>query len=523
MQQWIDAIHGSVPTTISAGVDEAAAAAPAPAAEAAAAAAPSAGAAPSTAKDAISAELRARYEAAGQGQVFKYVDNGVLDVAGATELAAQLEGMDLDRIAKLHKAAMEFDKAAQAGADTGAVEALDSFDSLIDASQESKDAWDAAGMQALANGEVALCVLSGGQGTRLGFSGPKGMYDIKLPSGKTLFQLYAERLFRLQQLASKANGGKEVKIPWCIMTSPMNHATTVEFFEENAFWGLDKEHVHFFAQGTLPCMTEEGQLILESGSHVGIASDGNGGIYAALQNGPLPALKEQGIKYLHVYSVDNAICKVADPTFMGYCITKGADVGNKVVWKAEPGEKVGVVAKRDGKPHVIEYSEISAEMAAQADGNGKLVFGAGNICNHFYTVDFLEKVTDDALIYHVARKKIPMADEKGETYKPTENTGMKLECFIFDAFPMSTTMAVLEGPRESEFSPVKNAPGQGLKDSPDTARAMISAQHLRWAEAAGATVKQGDRVFEISPLQSYAGEDLEQILKGQTIDLSGES
>jgi UDP-N-acetylglucosamine/UDP-N-acetylgalactosamine diphosphorylase len=443
-------------------------------------------------------------------------------VPEAQTLVKQLDGLDLARIAKLHTAAMDVDEKAKAGETGGKVEPLDSFDSLESAAQADKDAWQKTGMDALANGEVALLVLSGGQGTRLGFAGPKGKYDIELPSGKTLFQLYAERLYRLQQLATKHGGGKKVVIPWCIMTSPMNHQETVDFFEDNDYWNLEKDAVHFFAQGTLPCMTEEGKLMLETGSKVGVASDGNGGIYGALkQTGTLDKIKAAGVKYVHVYSVDNAICKVADPVFMGYCIGKSVDCGNKVVWKVAPEEKVGVVAKRDGKPHVIEYSEIDQATSELKDENGKLQFGAGNICNHFYTTDFLDSITDDVLIYHVARKKIKYPDESGNPITPTENTGIKLECFIFDAFPLSKTMAVLEGPRKSEFSPVKNAPGSPA-DSPDTARAMISAQHVEWAEAAGATVKPGDRIFEISPLQSYAGEELEAILKGQTIDLGAE-
>jgi UDP-N-acetylglucosamine/UDP-N-acetylgalactosamine diphosphorylase len=486
-------------------------------------------AAAATATVGISPELRERYAAAGQEHVFQFVDNGVNTEAQNAELAAQLQSLDLERIAKLHKAAMEYDAAAAAGTNQGEIAPLDEADvaAVDDTPLELREAWRKTGMKAIANGEVAALVLSGGQGTRLGFAGPKGKYDIQLPSGKTLFQLFGERINKLQALggehtAEEGADAEPVKIPWAIMTSPMNHEETKTFFEEKKFFGLDEEHVHFFPQGTLPCMTNEGKLMLETGYKVGAASDGNGGIYSALKNsGVLGKFQEQGIKYVHVFSVDNAICRVADPMFLGYCISEGADCGNKVVWKTAPDEKVGVVARRDGKAHVIEYSEITKEMSEEVDEGGKLKYGAGNICNHFYKMEMLERVTDDALIFHVARKQIPVPNDKGEAVKPAEKNGIKLECFIFDAFPLCAKMAVLEGARQDEFSPVKNAPGQGLADSPDTARAMLSAQHVRWAEAAGATVLPGDRIFEVSPLQSYAGEGLEDQLNGQTIDLSG--
>jgi UDP-N-acetylglucosamine/UDP-N-acetylgalactosamine diphosphorylase len=315
---------------------------------------------------------------------------------------------------------------------------------------------------------------------------------------------------KLGQLAASKIGKEKVSIPWYIMTSPMNDQVTKDFFKEKDYFGLDPADVIFFAQGTLPCMTKEGKIMLESGSAVGKASDGNGGIYGAmLQSGNVADMKKRGVKYAHVYSVDNAIAKVADPMFMGYCISQGADVGNKVVWKANWDESVGVVAKRNGKPHVVEYSELSEDMAKQSDAGGKLVYGAANICNHFYTVDFLENCDDSMLTYHVAHKKIPYAGPDGGTIKSTEKNGIKLECFIFDAFPESKKMAVLEVDRAEEFSPVKNAPGNPV-DSPDSARLMISTAHTKWIKAAGASVENSSgKLFEISPLVSYGGEGLE--------------
>lgn len=291
-----------------------------------------------------------------------------------------------------------------------------------------------------------------------------------------------------------------------------NHFHTTSFFASNNFFGYGEENVIFFSQGTLPCMTLEGKIMLETGSKVGKAADGNGGIYGAIQQtGQIQDMKSRGVKYVHCFSVDNAIGKVADPIFFGYCIERKSDVGNKVVWKAEPGEKVGVLGKRGGKNCVIEYSEMTKEDNELRDSAGKLVYGAGNICNHFYTVDFLSRVKDSDLIFHVARKKIKSPSADGQTaVTPTENTGIKLECFIFDCFGLANNMAVLEGPRDEEFTPVKNAPGE-KKDSPDSARLALTAQNIKWCEAAGIKVIPGQGQLEISPWVTYRGEGLEKV------------
>jgi len=370
-------------------------------------------------------------------------------------------------------------------------------------------------LEAIGRGEVAACVLAGGQGTRLGFDGPKGCYNIGLPSDKPIFQLMVERVRRLVFLA-QSKGFTRARLPLLVMTSPINDAQTRAFFAENEFFGLASEDVWFFQQGTLPCLTIEGQIILEKPGLVATAPDGNGGFFPALQkSGTLDKLGAQGCKYLHVFSVDNVLCRPADPCFVGFCLDSGADIGNKSVWKVDPSEKVGVVALKDGKPAVVEYSELSEENKNLRDENGQLLFGAGNICNHFFSLDFLIEtvVPNCAGLFHLAHKKIPFAGKDGQTVKPTTNNGIKLEAFIFDVFPMSKNMAVLEAAREEEFAPVKNAPGESV-DSPDSARAMYSSLCKRWAKAAGASVDgDADAILEISPLMSYRGEGLEASMK----------
>lgn len=371
------------------------------------------------------------------------------------------------------------------------------------------------GIETIGLGEVAALVLAGGQGTRLGFAGPKGMYDIGLPSGHTLFQLLAERLKKIKEISNCKS------LPFYIMTSPVNHEETIAFFKDNDYFGLPEKDVVFFQQGMLPCMTNDGKIIIESAGKVAMAPDGNGGIYPSLeQSGMIDDMILRGTKYIHVFSIDNALTKIADPVFIGHCVLNEADCGNKVVWKTGPHEKVGVLAEKGGKPCIVEYSEITTEMAELNDANGRLVFGAGNICNHFYTLDFLRNKVLPNLgnLYHIARKKIPYYDELSQsTVKPETNNGIKLESFIFDVFPLSERMAVLDTERDQEFAPVKNAPGSS-SDSPDTARSYLSKQAQNWViQAGGKLTGNLDSICEISPMTSYGGEGLEELVHGKDI------
>jgi UDP-N-acetylglucosamine/UDP-N-acetylgalactosamine diphosphorylase len=325
----------------------------------------------------------------------------------------------------------------------------------------------------------------------------------------------------------------------------MNHQDTKTFFHNQNYFGLDPDSVFFFSQGALPCLalptdntnsTITPKILMENPHSCAMAPDGNGGIYTAMQQrGILNDMYHRNIQHVHVFSIDNVLTLPADPTFIGYCIYQNADVGNKVVWKRDAHEKIGVMAFKDGKPSVVEYSELSTEMAELVTDEQKLVYGAGNICNHYYTLNF---ITDTILpnmktLFHIAEKKIPTWDETTQqTITPTTtNNGIKLESFIFDAFQFSQSMTILEVQREDEFSPVKNAPGS-TNDCPDTARFMISERAKRWLRDAGAILIETKKnandgnesdnnhngsssistsdCCEISPLVSYAGEGLEK-------------
>mmetsp|Transcript_14285 Transcript_14285/g.30504 ORF Transcript_14285/g.30504 Transcript_14285/m.30504 type:complete len:484 (+) Transcript_14285:74-1525(+) len=469
------------------------------------------------------ATVTRRCDAVGQSHILAHLSDDSISKDVKLAFLQSIDEIPLETLAASLQGALDEEAMLKSGGGSSDDDIIEPFTgetastTTTDATQlDALKEAHAIGMKAAAAGEVAALLLAGGQGTRLGYNGPKGMYDIGLPSHSTLFQFMAQRIKKLGLLSGK---GKKA-VPFYIMTSPLNHEATVQYFTEHDNFGID---VHFFPQGTLPSLTPEGKMILETPTSLAVAPDGNGGIYPAMvKHGILNDMKSRGIKYIHAFGVDNALVKPADPTFVGYCISKSADCGNKVLWKTSPDEKVGVVATKGGKPCIVEYSDISKEMSERrAEDDGRLVFGAGNICNHFYTLDFMENVIVPNLgnMYHVARKKIPYYDDVAkETVKPTSNNGIKLESFIFDVFPLSKSMAVLDVARSEEFAPVKNPPGTD-SDSPDTARRLFSDVAKEWVKRAGATLT-GDvdsDMCEVGPMTSYNGEGLEG-MRGATVD-----
>ncbi|KAJ7878591.1 nucleotide-diphospho-sugar transferase [Mycena leptocephala] len=474
--------------------------------------------------------LRARYEAAGQGHLLKFWD--ALSGPEQKSLADQLDALDIERVNRIYKKAVSAEVEAAAPGAHDPIQPLpkEASDSVKGDAKEKE--WRAIGLEAIANGAVGVLLMAGGQGTRLGSSAPKGCYDIGLPSHKSLFQYQAERIARLQTVAEQEfkKPAGTVIIPWYVMTSGPTRRETADYFAKNSYFGLDPKNVILFEQGTLPCLTMEGKVLLDTKSRVAVAPDGNGGLYAATRAPLSPTdkshtvltdLAKRKILYIHAYCVDNCLVRVADPVFLGYSIKKQADCAAKVVPKSYPTESVGVVACRGDKFSVVEYSEISKEQAERRDPSNELTFRAGNIANHFYTTTYLNKVEafEEELAFHIARKKIPHVDlETGEAVKPTKPNGMKLEMFVFDVFPYTERFSVLEVVRNEEFSPLKNAPGTG-SDDPETSRRDLLAQHRRFLEKAGASVNDGVEI-EISPLVSYAGEGLESV-KGKTFTKSG--
>ncbi|KAL1131616.1 hypothetical protein AAG570_011230 [Ranatra chinensis] len=377
--------------------------------------------------------------------------------------------------------------------------------------------YEKEGLEQISEGKVGVLLMAGGQGTRLGSSEPKGMYDVNLPSHKSLYQIQAERIRKLTQLAYERTG-KRSTITWFIMTSEHTMGPTLEFFSKHNYFGLDKNDVIMFEQGLLPCFQFNGRIIMDKPHKIAQAPDGNGGLYRALRDKKiLDIIEDRGIMYLHAHSVDNILVKVADPVFIGYCVKKGADCGAKVVEKAFPTEPLGVVCNVDGKYQVVEYSEITLKTAEMRNNDGRLTFSAGNICNHFFTTRFLRSVADkheQNLKLHVAKKKIPYVDSEGKRCSPEKPNGIKIEKFVFDVFQFCNNLVVWEVQREDEFSALKNA-DSAAKDCPTTARKDIYSLHKRFIEEAGGRVEEGSHVCEISPLLSYAGEGLKPIVSGK--------
>ena len=303
--------------------------------------------------------------------------------------------------------------------------------------------------------------MAGGQGTRLGHKGPKGTFKVSVKTGdKYLFQIIVESL-------QKANERYGVVIPWYLMTSEENNDQTLAFLEEHNYFGYPKEKVKLFKQGKAPLITREGKLLIGKDKLIKEASDGNGSIYKSLKvDGMLDDMKANGVQWVFVGGVDNILLKIVDPLLVGVTVAQGNQIASKSVIKTNPRERAGVFCKIDGKPGIIEYSELPEEMVEEVDENGDLVFGDVNILSHLYSIEALEKMADKVMPYHIAEKKSDYLDENGNLVEPEDKNVYKFESFIFDAFANFDDISILRVKREEEFAPIKNKEGN---DSPKTA------------------------------------------------------
>ena len=330
--------------------------------------------------------------------------------------------------------------------------------------QEQKEQLERLGEEVLRKGEYAVVTMAGGQGTRLGHSGPKGTFKLDVyGKGKYLFEILTENLKQANQKYGNV-------IPWYIMTSKENHEETVNFMEKHNYFGYEKKAVRFFAQSELPLLDANGKLLIGKNMKIKEASDGNGGTYSSLRaSGCLAEMKERGIKWVFIGGVDNALLKMADTSLLGLAIQKKVQIASKSIVKANPHERVGVFGKMNGHPKVIEYSEMPEKMAEELDENGELKYGEAHIMCNLYTIEAIEKISKEPLIYHSAFKKNSYIDENGKEIIPSEPNAFKFESFIFDAFEFFDDIAILRGKREDDFAPVKNRTGE---DSPRTAKEL---------------------------------------------------
>ena len=368
----------------------------------------------------------------------------------------------------------------------------------------------------LAEGKVAAFVVAGGQGTRLGYEGPKGAFPLGPVSGRTLFEIFADSI----HAARRAYGSP---IPWYIMTSRANDRETRDFFEAHNYFNLPRADVRFFTQGMMPAVNLEGRLILAARDSLAWNPDGHGGSIRALaRSGMLAEMAARGIEHISYFQVDNPLVPPVDPVFIGYHAEARSDMSSKMARKRKPKEKIGAFCLSRGRLHVIEYSDLPDSLAEARNPEGSLQFAAGSIAIHVIARRFVERLTAGdrfGLPFHRAEKKIPCVDEQGRPITPDRPNGIKFETFVFDALPMAENPVVLEIDRALEFSPVKNADGI---DSPTTSRRDMVRVAAQGLEEAGVRVPRdatGEPKFqiEINPLAARSVEELKTLVARQRL------
>ena len=358
----------------------------------------------------------------------------------------------------------------------------------------------AAGEVELSEGRVAALLVAGGQGSRLGYDGPKGCYEIGPITNAPLFYFHARKI-----LARSIRYG--ASIPFYVMTSEANNAATVQCFEENDYFGLNPDDVFFFTQGMWPGMSAEGKIILDQPGHIFMSPDGHGGLLAALKrSGALADMKKRGIKSVFFFQVDNPLVEIADPAFIGYHVMNKSEYSLKLCAKRDPKEKVGMPMRFGDTYRMVEYTEMTDEQCNRKDKSGKLYFLYGSPAIHVFDRAFLEREAARPMPLHLAFKKIPYVDEKGALVKPSDPNGYKFEKFIFDILPNAKTVTFLAFDPKDEFSPVKNADGA---DSPASCKADMQAKWRSWLKECGVTVDESVPV-EIDPVYALDAEDLKE-------------
>ena len=373
------------------------------------------------------------------------------------KLIEQIENIDFNLMNELYENAkkkVDFEKVS--------IEPIEHVDKAKLTVAEKK-MYEEKGIDAIKSKKFAVVTMAGGQGTRLGHSGPKGTFDIGLESHKSIFEILCDNFKEARRLY-------DAVIPWYIMTSRENNEATVNFFEEHDYFGYPKEAIKFFKQGELPMLDLNGKILLEENGFVKQAADGHGGTLKALgKNNILKEMKKDKIEWIFISGVDNVLAKLVDPLLIGMAIQNNVLGAVKSVEKTDPKEKVGVFCRKNKKVGVVEYTEISEEMASMRDDYGSLVYGDSHVLLNLYNIKALEKVSDLKLPYHTAVKKAKYIDENGKLITSKEPNAYKFELFIFDSFEMINDVVVLRTKREEEFAPVKNAEGS---DSPETARKL---------------------------------------------------
>lgn len=397
-------------------------------------------------------QAQKKLEKYGQGHLLKYYEE--LDEKERKELLNQIDETDFSIVERLGHGKGE--------AERGVISPIASMQ--IDEIAAKKEKFDAIGLKALADCRVGAVLLAGGMGTRLGSDEPKGVYNVGITRELYIFECLVHNLMEVVKRAG-------AWVPLFIMTSDKNHERTVEFFKEHDFFGYHAKKVWFFKQEMAPAVDFDGKVLLETKSKISTSPNGNGGWFISLdRNGLLQKIHEMGIEWLNIFSVDNVLQKIADPAFVGAVIDSGVEVGSKVVRKAEPGEKVGVMCLEDGRPSIVEYYELTEEMRDERDENGDYAYNFGVILNYLFSVSALERIMSHKLSLHMVKKQISCLDENGSKIKPDKPNGYKFEQLVLDMIHELESCLPYEVVREKEFAPIKNATGV---DSVETARELL--------------------------------------------------
>jgi UDP-N-acetylglucosamine/UDP-N-acetylgalactosamine diphosphorylase len=441
----------------------------------------------------------------GQSGLIRFWDE--LNESQRQSLAQQIREIDFELIGSLFDSQDEANQWGELAARAVVPPAI----TLADfADPESYRKAYSIGGDAIAKNKVAMILVAGGQGSRLGFHHPKGMYSIGPLSGRSLYQVHIEHLMaRAKQFGAK--------IPLYVMSSPPTHDETTEFLRANKNFGLAEEDLRVFCQGTMPAVNENGRLILKSKHELFLSPDGHGGTLAALvKSGCLQDMQDRGIQHVFYAQVDNPLVQVCHPALIGYHIENQSEMTSQVVRKTDPMQKVGNVVKVDDEVRIIEYSDLPEEYARQTNGAGTLKLWAGSIAVHVFETAFLDRCRDrpEALPYHRARKKVPYIDEQGNQVEPGEPNAIKFERFIFDLLPVARNAIVCEVDPAEGFCAVKNA-APAESETPEHVKQALIDLHTKWLKQAGAEVEPGTDV-EINPLFAVDCEQLGEKISAGT-------
>lgn len=377
-----------------------------------------------------------------------------LDDAGKEKLAAQVERIDWSIV--------DMAKQENIAQERGKLEPLSALE--VSEIEKDKTKYEEIGLDAIRAGKVGAVLLAGGQGTRLGSDGPKGKYNIGLTKDVYIFERLIRNLFDVTDKAG-------CYVPLYVMTSDKNNDETIAFFEEKAYFGYPKDFVKFFKQEMAPSVDFDGKLYMEAADSLSLSPNGNGGwFYSMAVTGVLKDVKARGVEWLNIFAVDNVLQRIADPVFVGATLDSGCVSGAKVVRKADPQEKIGVLCLEDGRPSIVEYYEMTDEIINSREADGELSYNFGVILNYLFRVDQLEEIMSQKMPVHVVEKKIPYIDGNGELVKPKTPNGYKFELLVLDMIHMFDNCLSYEVVRDHEFAPIKNKTGV---DSVESARALL--------------------------------------------------